>query len=155
LKAQELIGNEIVELRCKISRVKYDGSIPLEDIVVEMKLISGETITFPHHPEGEISKVEKFNSDLKRIFPQKSIFKMFTKPNKFENLKSQKIGGIWLVDDDFGNEICSLEFENGYFLIKGSMSPIGTGNADLFLFESKREMEKKYEGEIRKLFWKK
>lgn len=151
MKPQELIGKEIAEIRCEISRFDYEGSIPLEEIDVEMKLSTGEIISFPHHPEAHKIECGKFNPKLKKIFPQNGISKFLNKPNGFEKLINQKIIGIWIADDDFGEEICLLEFQNGCFLTKGPMSPIGTGNADLFLFESKNKVKDRYEEDIKKV----
>jgi len=66
------------------------------------------------------------------------------KNNKFVAIDRQKIVSIWLVEDDFGEEICGLAFENGYFLIKGTMSPIGTGHADLHLFDTIEAAKRKF-----------
>jgi len=116
-----------------------------------MKLSTGEIISFPQHIETQEFECEKFKPKLKKIFPHNGIFKFLTKPNGFEKMKGQKISGIWLADDNFGEEICLIEFQNGCFLTKGPMSPIGTGNADLFLFDSKNKIENRFDGEIRKV----
>jgi len=113
-----------------------------------MQLSTQTIISFPYHPEAKLSIHPKFNPELEITFPKKGLFKS----SQFKNIKDQKIIGIWSVDDDFGEEICALELENGYFLTKGPMSPIGTGNADLFLFESKKDIKKRYEEDIQKIF---
>ena len=72
-----------------------------------------------------------------------------------DNFNGEIQGGIYLssmAGDGFGGEVSLIEFQNGCFLMKGSMSPIGIGNADLFLFESKDKVEKRYDGEIKKVF---
>ena len=147
---KELIGKEIYEIRTLVSRYKYDGNIPLESIDIELLLSSKEIISFPLHPNTDLSIKEKFKPNLNKIYPQSKISKLFSKSSRLEKLKNQKIKGIWAITDDFGDEKCSIEFQNGSFLSNGSMSPIGTGEADLHFFESKQELEIKYQVRIEK-----
>lgn len=139
-----LIGKKILEIRCRISKVEYEGNIPLEQIEVEMKLSSGEIIAFPPYPKAELDIKPNFNPKLERIFPKNGFFIFLVKSNRLDNLKNQKIVGISSITIDIGEEICSIEFQNGCFLTKGPVSPMGTGNTDLFLFESNEALMKKY-----------
>ena len=152
MKTQDLIGKEIIEIRPRVYRVRHDGNIPLEAVDVEMKLSLGNIILFPHHPEAQLQLINRFSIGLKRVFPHGSLFRLLVTPGRFEMIHNQKISGIWQVDHPFGDELCSLELENGSFLAKGPMSPVGLGNADLFLFNSQEEMVKQFDYEIRKVF---
>jgi len=148
LKTIDLLGKHIIEIHLKISEYSSSGTIPLEQIEVEMQLSSGEIIDFPLHPNSINLERSNFNPELKQIFPAKGIFNFKRKRSVFDNIEDKAIIGIWEIEDDFGEEICGLEFINGYFLVQGPMSPIGTGHADLFLFDSKRNLQKRFQGDM-------
>jgi len=151
LKTKELIGKEIIEIRSKISTVESEGSIPLETIDVEMKLSTGEIVTFPHHPDANKIDCQNFDPKLNVVFPKNGIIQALKKPNLFDNLKHKVIVGIWLIVDDFGEEICAIEFQNEWFLVKGPMSPKGTGNADLIIYNSLENLKTNYESDVYKV----
>lgn len=145
MTAKQLLNKKIVEIRCEVSNYQYEGSIPLEVIDVEFKLSSGEIISYPHLPEGKLYPKGKFNPKFKKIYPQNLISTWFKSPSHLSKLKGQIITGIWSIEDNLEIiNMCSIQFQNGYYLTKGEMSPIGTGGANLFLFKSEEELRNKY-----------
>lgn len=81
---------------------------------------------------------------LNKIYPNNWIKNLVGKKNPFKEIKNQYITDVFMFDDDFGEEMCGLVFSNGYLLLKGKMSPIGTRNADLFIFKTIDLARKKY-----------
>lgn len=151
MTAKDLLGKYITEIHTQISESSNSGFIPLEFIEVEMKLFTGELVFFPDHPEVNNIELDQIKDGLRKVFPARGTFGFTKKKSMFDKLDHKKIIGIWQIDDDFAEEICALEFINGYFLVKGPMAPIGTGNADLFLFESKSIMQRRFPNKIKKI----
>lgn len=54
--AKDLLNKSIIEIRCLIFEYKYNGNIPLEDVIVELRLNSGEIINYPLHPNAQLEK---------------------------------------------------------------------------------------------------
>ena len=154
MKTIELINRTIEEIRLKISPYSYEGNIPLEQAEVEIKLDNGTIIPFPHHPEAIFQKSKGFNRKLKKVFPGSILRNIIGGKNRFKNIEKEPIVAILKVIDGFGDEICGLEFRNGYIMIKGPLSPIGTGNANLLLFNTIEEARDKYDDEIQMLVYK-
>lgn len=153
MTTEELLDKKIVEIRCEVSNYEYEGSIPLEVIDVELKLSSGEIISYPHLPKGELDLKDKFNPKLKKVYPPNLISTWFKSPTILSKLMGQKVIGIWSIEDDLEiADMCSIQFQNGYYLTKGVMSPIGTGGADLFLFKSEEELKNKYDTKIIRVY---
>jgi len=148
LKAKDLLGKHINAIYIKVSQQDNSGAIPLEKIDVEMELSFGQIISYPLHPNSKNLERSNLNPELKQIFPAKGIFNFKRKRSIFDNIEGKAIIGIWEIEDEFGEEICGLEFINGYFLVQGPMSPIGTGHADLFLFDSKSNLQKRFQGDM-------
>lgn len=148
MTTKELINKSIAEVRIRIAPYSYEGAIPLEQIEVEIKLSNKLIIQFPDHPEIKLKPKSEFTPNLKIVYPQTRWQNVLNKKGVFDQIDGNKIKGIWKIGDDFGEDICGLELSNGAFLVKGALSPIGTGNADLFLFSNKENLKVKYENEI-------
>lgn len=148
MKTKDLLGKRITEIRLKISESIGSDTIPLEEIIVEMELSSAEIISFPSNPNATNLECSNFNPELKQVLPAKGLFGTFRKRGIFDKIEGKRIIGIWEIEDGFGETICALEFINGYFMVQGPMSPIGTGHTDLFLFDSKKNMQRRFQGDI-------
>ena len=152
MDAKDLIGKEIMELRCKLCSVNSNASIPLEKMKIEMMLTTGKLVSFPSHPKAKNIGLRKFSSKLKQVFLKNKLLIGFSKPSSVERCKQIPIVGLWSIEDDFASEFCSIEFDNGLFLTGGPISPVGVGGAELFLFPSVVHLENNYFNGPRKIY---
>lgn len=152
MNAKDLLGKQITEIHLKVSEVKDTGSIPLEEIEVQLKLGYGELVDFPHHPEAQNIELRHLPIGARQIFPAKGMFGFGRKKSIFNKLEDKKIIGLWEIHGEFSSELCALEFINGYFLVKGPTAPIGTGEADLFIFESQQKMELRFRNKNERVY---
>ncbi len=120
-------------------------------IETEIRLSTGTIISYPHHPETSLECKESFSPNLRKTFSIKSIF---NKSNyvTVHQVKGTTIINIWSIIYGFEEKACVLELSNGNFLLEGTMSPLGTGNTDLFLFKSRKEIENKYDDKLLKVY---
>ena len=140
METSELISRHIVEIRYLHCEVDYEGSIPLEELKVELKLSSGEIVPYPFHPYDDMDILEEFSPGMHVLFPQSQASIEEHGEARINKIKNIPITGIWLIDDHRREELCALSFENGCFMAKGSMSPMGTAGADLFVFLSEEDL---------------
>lgn len=149
MEIKDLIGHTIQEIRFKISS---EGDYGLEGIEVEIKLKNDLIISYPYDTECMVDVIPKFSPKLRRVFPTSTYSRIEKSKNILSGIANQVIIGIWRIPDDFGDELCGLEFSNGYLLTKGAMSPIGTGNADLYIFDSIESSKSKYGDGIERIY---
>lgn len=151
MTTKELINHTIVEIRIQFKPYSISDSFSLEQMHVEIKLNNGLIINFPFHAEAKLKIKPKFSTKSKKIFPQSYLKKLTQGYNRINKIRGQNIKAIWKITDDFGEEICGLELSKGHILVKGPMSPMGTGNAELFLYNGINSLNSNYENKIEKI----
>jgi len=142
LKTNELINRSITEIRLMVSDFEYDGSIPLEEAQIQLKLDNEMIINFPIYYDCELDVLSKFDTSLEKVVPRPFLSRLTNQNDIIDKIRGQQIVSCFNMDDDFVNEICGLELENGSMIMKGPISPMGTGHASMYMFRNWKSMKK-------------
>ena len=151
MNTKDLVGQVIVEIHFNRDQLQTSGTIPLEHAQAYLKLSNNVIISYPHHAEADLKQLDQIPGVATKIFPQ-SILKSIFKSSEFASIKHKKISGIWSGNDDFEGELCFLELEDDVYLVKGNMSPIGIGGAELFIFNSFEALKSKFQSSLEKIY---